>query len=108
MKIRLVLASIIMAATLAACSSPSVLNLEDLGAQPTLEELNSVAGKSSKVRQRALSASSRGFAAGVMSCVGLGSRLRRKTVPDLQGRPSSRVMYWARQEIQAWSQRAPW
>jgi hypothetical protein len=40
MKIRMILASLITAATLAACSSPTVLNLEDVGAQPTLEELN--------------------------------------------------------------------
>jgi hypothetical protein len=35
-----IIASLITAAMLAACSSPTVLNLEDLGAQPTLEELN--------------------------------------------------------------------
>jgi hypothetical protein len=40
MKSRLIIASLITAATLAACSSPTVVNLEDLGAQPTLEELN--------------------------------------------------------------------
>jgi hypothetical protein len=40
MKIRLIFTSLITAATLAACSSPTNLNLEDVGAQPTLEELN--------------------------------------------------------------------
>jgi hypothetical protein len=40
MKSRLIIASLITAATLAACSSPTVLNLEEFGAQPTLEELN--------------------------------------------------------------------
>jgi hypothetical protein len=40
MNIRMILASLITATTLAACSSPTVLNLEDAGAQPTLEELN--------------------------------------------------------------------
>jgi hypothetical protein len=40
MNTKIILASIITAATLAACSSPNVLNLEDVGAQPTLEELN--------------------------------------------------------------------
>jgi hypothetical protein len=40
MNTRLIFASLITTATLAACSSPTVLNLEDLGAQPTLEELN--------------------------------------------------------------------
>jgi hypothetical protein len=40
MNTRMILASLITATTLAACSSPTVLNLEDLGAQPTLEELN--------------------------------------------------------------------
>jgi hypothetical protein len=39
MNTRMILASL-MTATLAACSSPTVLNLEDVGAQPTLEELN--------------------------------------------------------------------
>jgi hypothetical protein len=41
MKSKLIIASLITAATLAACSSPTVVNLEDVGAQPTLEELNS-------------------------------------------------------------------
>ena len=40
MNTRTILISLLTAATLTACSSPSVLNLEDLGAQPTLEELN--------------------------------------------------------------------
>jgi hypothetical protein len=40
MKSRLTITSLITAAILAACSSPTVLNLEDVGAQPTLEELN--------------------------------------------------------------------
>jgi hypothetical protein len=40
MNTRMILASLVTAATLAACSSPTVLNLEDVGAQPTLEELN--------------------------------------------------------------------
>jgi uncharacterized delta-60 repeat protein len=40
MNTRLILASLMTAATLAACSSPTVLNLEDVGAQPTLDELN--------------------------------------------------------------------
>jgi hypothetical protein len=40
MNTRMILASIITATTLAACSSPTVLNLEDVGAQPTLAELN--------------------------------------------------------------------
>jgi uncharacterized delta-60 repeat protein len=40
MKARKILVSLATAATLAACSNPTVLNLEDLGAQPTLEELN--------------------------------------------------------------------
>lgn len=41
MNTRIILASLLTAAMLAACSSPTVLNPEDLGAQPTLEELNS-------------------------------------------------------------------
>ena len=40
MKTQLILAAIVTAATLAACSSPTVLNPEELGAQPMLEELN--------------------------------------------------------------------
>jgi hypothetical protein len=41
MKIQLLLSALTIAATLAACSStPQVSTLEDLGAQPTLEELN--------------------------------------------------------------------
>jgi uncharacterized delta-60 repeat protein len=39
MNARMMLTSLITAATLAACSSPTVLNLEDLGAQPTLAEV---------------------------------------------------------------------
>jgi hypothetical protein len=40
MKSRLIIASFVTAASLMACSSPTILNLEDVGAQPTLEELN--------------------------------------------------------------------
>jgi hypothetical protein len=41
MNTRMILASLVMAATLAACSSPiTPTTSEDLGAQPTLEELN--------------------------------------------------------------------